>query len=333
MKLGTSALVYLLFFSTICVIPFIASSVVIDILIFCILYAFLSTAWTIAVYAGPYSIGHAAYFGLGAYSTALLYTRLGISPWIGILVGIAISSSFALAISYPVFRYGIKGYYYTLTTLAVAEIMRTIFLSWDITGRAVGVWYPIVPDSLWHFQFHTSHAPYVFIGVAILILGVFTANAIKKTRLGLAFSATRDDEDTAQSVGINTLRHKLTAVAISAALTSIGGAFFAQYTLFIEPDTSMAMFVSVDILLPAVVGGVGTVLGPLIGSFLLTPLIWILRIAFGSEVLHLVIRGAVIIIVVLFAPEGIVGTLSKHSSAGRKIFSITPSKPSSHVRH
>jgi branched-chain amino acid transport system permease protein len=329
MRLGRSTIAYLIFFSITCAVPFVSSPVVTDVLIFCVLYAFVSTAWTIAVYAGPYSIGHAAYFGLGAYSTALLYTRLGISPWIGILVGVAISSSFALVISYPVFRYGIKGYYYTLTTLAVAEIMRTIFLAWDITGRAVGVWYHVVPDSLWHFQFHTSHAPYVFIGVAFLILGVFTSNAIKKARLGLAFSATRDDEDTAQSVGINTLRHKLTAVAISAALTSIGGAFFAQYTLFIEPDTSMAMFVSVDILLPAVVGGVGTVSGPLIGSFLLTPLIWILRIAFGSEVLHVVIRGVVIIIVVLFAPEGIVGTLGKHSGAAGKILSIVPKRLSS----
>jgi len=311
MRLNRKAYFYILFFIILFIIPVLTDSrLILNILIMVFFYSYLSLAWNIlAGFAGQYSVGHAAYFGIGAYTTALLYLRTGLIPWLGILVGAALASLFALGISYPTFRFGIKGYYYILTTLAVAEILRRIFLYWDLTGRADGIRYPLEPDSFWLFQFHWDRTPYYYIILVFLILCMFISYIIRNSQFGLHLLAIRDDEDAAQSVRINTLKCKLIAAAISAALTAVGGAFYAQYTLFLEPDTTMTLFVSIDILLPSLIGGVGTTAGPLIGSFLLTPLAWILRIAYGAEVLHMIIRGVVLMIVVALVPKGIVGTI------------------------
>jgi len=311
MRLDIKAYVYILFFTTLFIVPVLTNShLILNILIMVFFYAYLSLAWNIlAGFAGQYSLGHAAYLGIGAYTTALLYVRTGMIPWLGLLVGAALAALFALGISYPTFRFGIKGYYYILTTLAVAEILRRIFLYWDLTGRADGVRYPLKPDSFLLFQFHMDRTPYYYIMLVFLILILFISYIIRNSQFGLHLLAIRDDEDAAQSIRINTLKCKLIAAAISAALTAVAGAFYAQYTLFIEPDTTMSLFISIDILLPSLMGGTGTIAGPLIGSFLLTPLAWIFRIAYGAEVLHMIIRGVALMIIVALIPKGIAGTV------------------------
>lgn len=297
------------FLLSLSVIPMLTEShVVIDVLFFTLLYAFLSTAWNIqSGFCGQYSVGHAAFLGIGAYTTAILYTRMGISPWLGLWVGAGMAALFALAIGFPTFR--LRGYYYILATLAVAEVLRTFFLAWDFTGRSLGIAYPLTRDSFWDLQFHTSRAPYFYIMLAFLICSVLISHWIRYSKFGLNLLSIREDEDAAQSLGINPFRHKMAATALSAGLTGIGGALLAQFNLFIEPDTLMSLHVSADILLPSLVGGIGTVWGPVAGSFILQPLSWFLRLGLGSDVIHIIIRGILLMVIVAIIPRGVVATV------------------------
>ncbi len=303
---------YLIFFLLLAMIPFLTTSdFILDIFIMTFLYAFLSLAWNIqAGFSGLISVGHAAYFGIGAYTTAILYLRTGTTPWIGLLLGAGIAVLFSVVIGFPTFR--LRGHYYILATLAVAEILRTFFLFWDFTGKSGGLLYPIVPDSLWHFQFHTNRLLYFYVILGFMIIGIFIATIIRKSQLGLYLLAIRDDEKAAQSIRINTFKYKMIAAAVSAALTAVGGAFYSQFTLFLDPDTTMSIILSADIMLPSLIGGLGTIIGPMVGSFLLTPMAWILRWAFGGQVLHVILRGSLLMLIVALIPKGIVGTVTDY---------------------
>ncbi|MCS6769020.1 MAG: branched-chain amino acid ABC transporter permease [Candidatus Caldarchaeum sp.] len=310
---------YIALFAALAIFPAAVNNVLVhDVFILSALYAYLATAWNIqAGFAGLISIGHAAYFGIGAYTTGILGSKFGVPPLIGFLAGALISGAFAAATSAPVFRFGVKGYYYVLTTLAVAEALRLIFLAWDFVGRSEGVWVPPRGDSLWHLQFASSRIPYVYIILTMLILATLLSHYIRRAQFGLRLLSIREDEEAAQSVGVNTFRHKLIATVMSASLTSLGGAFYIQYTLFVEPDTSMSVPISIDILLPAMIGGQGTVIGPLVGSFVFNPLSWLTRIFFASDVLPYILRGILLILIVLLMPRGLVPVVEDYVKSRR----------------
>lgn len=248
-----------------------AGSALLHIFILIFLFAYLSQSWNIlGGYAGQLSLGHAAFFGLGAYTSTLLFTEFGISPWLGMPAGMAVAALFGLFVGAVSFHYGLRGPFFTLVTIAFAEILRLIVLHLDWTGGPMGILIPLSGDTFWGLQFNAKW-PYYYVGLAMMLASIAVVWAVARSRLGYYFQAIRQDEDAAEAVGVDTLRYKLAAAALSAALCGAGGTFYAQYTQYIVPDDLIIVAISVQILLPAVIGGAGTVLGPIVGAFILIP--------------------------------------------------------------
>ncbi len=283
-----------------------------DLAIRVFLYAMLAQAWNIlAGYCGQISLGHAVFFGTGAYASTMLQMRWGWNPWVGLVAGIPVAVALSLAIGYPCFR--LRGHYFAIATIAIGEIVQTLAINWDFIGGARGLTLPFQKDSLLAFQFHTSKYPYYYIVLALLILCLLVSWRIEGTRLGYYFRAIREDPEAAQSVGIPITRYKLIAMAISAAFVSAGGSFYAQYVLYLDPDSVLPLSLSILICLLAVVGGVGTLWGPLVGAALLIPLSEFTRIQFGGtgRAVDLLIYGALLTLVAVFQPAGLVGLLRR----------------------
>lgn len=270
-------------------------------------YSLVSQAWNIlSGYAGQFSFGHAIFFGTGAYSTAILLTKYNISPWIGMIAGMIIAMAIALFIGFLSFRYKLRGAYFSLGTLAFAEILRILVQNVDYFNKTLGILLPIGDNPLM-FQFETRTG-YFYVILALTIFVTLVTYFISKSRLGFNLIAIRENEDAAQSLGVNTFRNKMMAIALSGALTSIGGTFYAQYLLYIDPPTTFGNSVSVAIILPAILGGMGTILGPFMGSLIIVPLGEITAHFFGGFAgVHLMVYGLILILVILFLPEGLVG--------------------------
>jgi len=265
------------------------------------LFAALGLAWNlVGGYAGQLSLGHAAYFGAGAYGLALFSGRLGISPWIAVLIGVAVALGCALLIGGVSFR--LRGPYFVLATIAFAEVLRLIAKNLpNVTGGDVGVQVPGL------FYGNVNRAFY-WAAVTLAALAFATTVAISRARFGYYLMAIREDEDAALSVGIGPARTKLVALLVSAALTALAGALYASLFLYIVPDQVLSIDVSNEIAIVAMLGGAGTVLGPIVGSVVLESASEMFKNVFKEA--HLLIYGVLLVVVVLFLPEGIVGTLS-----------------------
>ncbi|HWT82007.1 MAG TPA: branched-chain amino acid ABC transporter permease [Candidatus Methylomirabilis sp.] len=279
-------------------------------LIMMLFYAAVSSAWNIVGgFAGQLSLGHAAFFGIGAYTSTLLFIDLGISPWIGMLIGAVLATLVSGAIGYPSFR--LRGPFFTLVTIAFAEVLRILTIyAHDFTKGSIGISVPFRP-AVGNFIFRQLSA-YAFVALAFLATAVLVSLWIEHSRLGYYLAALREDEDAAQALGIDTARYKLVAVLVSAFLTSLAGTFYAQYIFYIEPFQTFSLDFSVLLAMMAIIGGVGTVWGPVAGAFLVTPLQEVLQAKLGGSLqgLHLVIYGTVLIVVVILLPQGIVPTLT-----------------------
>lgn len=243
-------------------------------------YAYLSQSWNIAGgFAGQLSLGHAAFFGLGAYTSSLLYVNFGVSPWIGMIAGMGVAGVFGLIIGMISFHYGLKGPFFALVTIAFAEILRLVMQHVAFTGGPLGILIPLTGDSWWEFQF-LDKEPYYYIALAMMLTSIAVVWKMSKSRWGFYFRAIREDEDAAEAIGVDVTRYKLIAVTLSAAMTGAAGTFYAQYTQYIVPDDMIIVAVSVEIVLRAIIGGAGTVMGPIVGSFIMTPLGEATRIIF-----------------------------------------------------
>lgn len=281
-------------------------------MIIIILFAIMGQGWNIlSGYAGQFSFGHALFFGLGAYTSSLLYIKLGITPWIGLFIAMAVASAIGVGIGYLSFRYGLTGPFFALIMLAFAEIFHLLSMSWNYAGGANGLLIPLKGNSPAVMQFMEKE-PFFYILLWILALILFLTWKMEGHRAGLYFQAVREDQDAAEALGIDTLRYKMKAMAISAAMTALGGVFYAQYLLFIDPDSTFGSINSVEIMLRPIIGGPGTVLGPLLGSLVLTPLSEITRMAFqGYSGAYLMFYGAILVVVVIFLPDGLMGLLRR----------------------
>jgi len=278
--------------------------------------ALLAEAWNIlGGYAGQVSLGHAVFFGLGAYTSSFMLIQWGITPWLGMVVGILVAVVVSIIIGYPCFRLG--GHYFVIATIAVGEIVAIIFLNWKLMGGAIGLFLPLQDDSLLHFQF-SSKAPYYYIILAMLVVTVLIAYWIEKSKLGFYFRAIKNDPDAARSLGVELTRYKLMAMIISAALTAMAGTFYAQYVLFIDPHTVLPLMLSVQMCLIPVLGGTGTIAGPIIGSIILIPMAEYTRVQLAGKVsgLHLLIYGFLIMVIAVFQPAGLMGLVQRYRRRG-----------------
>jgi branched-chain amino acid transport system permease protein len=288
-----------------------------DVMIRIFLYAMLAIAWNVlAGYCGQISLGHAVFFGTGAYTSTLVVQQAWLgpwaNPWLGMLLGVALAALLSQVIGYPVFR--LRGHYFAIATIAVGEIVQTLAINWDAVGGARGLFVPIKrPDSLANFQFHESKQTYYYIALALLLLALALNRWIVRSRTGFYFRAIREDQDAAAALGIPVARYKLRAMAISAALTALGGTFYAQYVLFIDPESVLPLSLSILICLVAVLGGVGTLWGPLLGAAILIPLGEITRVQLGGtgKALDLLIYGLLIMVVSVVQPGGLMAFLQR----------------------
>jgi branched-chain amino acid transport system permease protein len=304
MVLGLALLAAALLFPAVVALPYPR-----DVLIRVFLFATLAQAWNIlAGYCGQISLGHAIFFGVGGYTSGVFVSREVASPWVAMLVGALLAVALSQLIGAPVFR--LRGHYFAIATIAVGEIVHILAVNWDFIGAARGLYIPIKrPDSLANFQFHQSKAVYYYIVLGLLLLGLGVTRQIERSRLGYYLRAVREEQDAAASLGVPVARTKRLAFGISAALAAACGTFYAQYVLFIDPESVFPLSLSILICLIAVLGGVGTLWGPLVGAAVLIPLGEATRIWLGGtgRALDLVIYGALIMVVSVVQPAGLVG--------------------------
>ncbi len=280
-------------------------------------FAYMATSWNfICGYVGQLSLGHAAFSGAAGYVSVLLFTGIGLSPWLGMVLGGIFAALISLPVGYVTFR--LKGPYFTLTTIAFAEIMRIWlentdeFLGISLKGAQGLTVPPVGGSSFWAFQFD-GKAPYYYIILGMLVLAMLATAWMERSRLGFYLKAIRGDRDGAESLGINPTRFSLIALAISAFMTGLGGAFYAQFFRYINPERNMGIDLSIDMAIMSIVGGQGTILGPTLGALLLHPVAEYMRASFGGQILglHLMIYGIVLMLAVLYFPKGIIAPLGR----------------------
>lgn len=283
---------------------------IIHVIVITIMWVYLATAWSIlGGFAGQLSLGHAAFFGIGAYTSYFLTTSYNIPPILCLVVSGLFSSLISIGIGYPCFKYGLRGAYFTLSTIAFAEILKDIFIYLrEVTGGSLGVWLPVAQEGIINLYFISKEPYYYVITTAwlILILVLSLAGRFKDY-----LTAIREDEDVAASIGINVTKYKLMALLISSYFTGLGGSFYLYYFRYINPYMAFGLDMSLQMVLLSVFGGIYSLWGPLIGSIILTPVGEYLRIALGGTYVgsHLVIYGILLIIVIRFLPRGVHGVL------------------------
>lgn len=300
------------------ILPAAQQSVAVRVLIF----ALMALGWNLmSGFGGMFSFGHAAYFGIGAYADVYLLVNHDISPWIGMIVGAALAGAVAALIGFLAFRYKVRGAYFALATFAFAEILRVLAANTGLVNGTVGYRVPLLPEeSWWMFQFDAGAPEYYWTGLGLVVLAVLVTLLYLRSRSGRFTVAIRDDEDAAQSLGIAVMRYKLTTMALSGAITAVAGSFYAQYYLFVDPEIAFGSQQSIQAILPAVVGGVGTVWGPLIGAVILGPLSDVtatllrtppefLSFLQGRSGLDVMLYAVLLIVIVLALPKGLYGTV------------------------
>lgn len=277
----------------------------VHLLIVVLLYVGLSSAWNLTGgFAGQLSLGHAGFFGIGAYTSTLLFLSFGLSPWIGMPVGMLLAVVAAAAIGYPCFR--LRGPFFALATLAFGEVLRVVSISWrDLTQGSNGLSIPFKPGFMNMMWYGKAMFFYLILVYALIAVGI--AWKIERSRLGYYLIALKEDDGAARMLGINTTKCKLYAMLISSALTAVGGVFYAQYIGFIEPYSVFDIMLSVQFALISIIGGLGTLFGPVLGAFIMIPLSEMLRAAFGGAArgFHLVLYGIILIAAVMLIPQGL----------------------------
>ncbi len=300
-----------LLFVALLLLPLLLNPYLISIVILVLFYAYLGQCWNImGGYAGQFSFGHATFFGLGAYTSTALFLKAGVNPWLGMIAGALLAALVGLVMGLICFRYKLKGPFFALTTLAFAESFRVLFVNWKAMGGSVGLLIPITGSSLRLFQF-AERWPYYYIVLAMVIAISVLVFVIERSKLGYYFQAIREDEAAAGTLGVNCERYKLVAVCVSSFFTAMGGTFYAQYLYYIDPTLVFGVQISVDMILRPLLGGMGTVFGPLLGSIALTPLSEATRsLLRGYAGADLMLYGAILVVAVIFLPRGLSGLWS-----------------------
>jgi branched-chain amino acid transport system permease protein len=273
-----------------------------------LMVAQLGVAWNIlGGYAGQVSLGHAAFFGTGAYVSTLLSIKLGISPWLGMAAGAGVAALLAVIVGWPCFR--LKGHYFAMATIAVGEIVQAVVNGQERLGGAVGFFLPLAETGFWGFVFNRSKLPYYYIALGLLAATLLASWLVARSHVGYYLRAIKDEPDAARSLGVSLTRYKMYAMALSSAFAAMGGTLYAQKELFIDPGSTLSTSLSIKMALVAILGGVGTLAGPVLGAMLLTAIEEASRIAFGGtgRGTDLVVYGLLIVVIAVYQPAGIMG--------------------------
>jgi len=267
----------------------------------------LGVAWNLlGGYAGQVSLGHAAFYGLGAYTSTMLLLNFGINPWLGMLLGAVVSALLSLGFGWSCFR--LKGHYFAMATIAVAEIVQIVFTNWEYAGSAVGLTVPMTQRG-WGAMVFADKAPYYWLALGLLGLTLLATWAVERSHIGYYLRAIKDEPDAARSIGINIARYKQIALSLSAFFTALGGSLYAQKELYIDPNSVLSTALSIKMALVSILGGVGTLFGPVIGSVVLTVIEELTRTLFGGSGrgTDTIIYAALIVGVAVFYPSGLIG--------------------------
>ena len=285
-----------------------ANSFLMHVLILILLYASMAQAWNIiGGYGGQTSFGHAVFFGIGAYGAGMAVVTYGLSPWPGALIGMLAAAVVAVLISYPCFK--LSGHYFAIATFAIVEIFNRMFLVWYWVGGALGLDYPLVEEGLANLMWYDSKTGYFYCALTLFVLIFGIVRFLEGHRFGYYLRAVREGQETAESLGVNSTAVKLAAMALSAALAALCGAFFVQYNLRVDPGMVMSLDTSMKFVLVTILGGAGTLAGPLLGAAVLIPLQEYTRALWGGlgGGVDLIIFGFLIIVIVIKQPAGITG--------------------------
>lgn len=287
----------------------VASNVVLNFLVFMLIIALAAQGWNLlGGYGGQYSFGHAAFFGTGAYVTAILQVRHGMNAYPAFAAGIGFAALVGLAIGFLAFRSGLRGSYFALVTLAFAEVFRVLANAAEITGGAAGILIRLQANPA-NFQF-AERGTFLWVALALVTLALLATLALERSRLGAQLVAVRENEAAAQALGVDVLAVKLRAITLSAAMTGAAGGLYAQYFLYLDANIAYGTWISVEALLAPIVGGAGTVFGPVLGAVILHGLGEATKSLAGSiPGIDLVIFGIVLILVVRFPPRDLPGLL------------------------
>ena len=287
-----------------------------------LIIAILAVGWNLmSGYGGLFSFGHAAFFGIGAYTDAYLVVEREISPWIAMAAGALIAAAVGTMIAYLCLRYRLGGAYFALATFAFAVLFLLVVQNVDALGKTEGFNLPILPeDSFWMMQFESGSSMYFWIPLGLLAASLALVIAFTNSRAGQRVQAVRDDETAAESLGISIMKYRLIPVALSCVIASVAGAYYTQYYFFVGPNQVFGATVSVEAIVPAVIGGMGTVWGPVIGALVVGPVAELisellrdppssLSFVEGLTGLDVVVYAVLLIAIVIFMPKGIYGTL------------------------
>ncbi len=312
---GASGTAIVLVVTALAVLPLLfVSNVTLNFLTFALIVALAAQGWNLlGGYGGQFSFGHAAFFGTGAYAMALLQVRFGWSPWLALPAGVALGGVVGFLVGFLSFRARLRGSYFALVTLAFAEVFRILANSWSFTGGAAGVLVPL-KLSVETMQFADRRIFY-WLALAFVAAALAATLAVERSRFGAWLVAVRENEDAARALGVDVLRVKLQAITLSAMLTAASGCLYAQKFLYLDANLAYGSWISVEALLAPIIGGLGTVFGPILGAVALLGLgevtKHVLASLFGSAIpgVDLAVYGSLLILCVAFAPRGLLGLI------------------------
>jgi branched-chain amino acid transport system permease protein len=300
------------FFVALVSAPLFADRYLLSVITLILYFAYVGQAWNLMMgYAGQLSLGHALYVGLGAYVAALLWVYFGIGPWLGVFAAILIAASFGALIGWLGFRFGVEGVYFALLTIAFAEFTRLGFDHLGFAGGSGGLFLPYQEQRLgewWNLR--GGQLLFYYVALALATGAVILVARLTRSRLGYHWLAVREDEAAARALGINAFRAKMAAVVISSGMTAVGGVFYAFYYNNLFPAQIFDMSRSIEIILAPIVGGLGTIFGPVVGAFILTPLgesLIAMTEKFGINApgVKAVFYGAVLMVIIILRPSGV----------------------------
>jgi branched-chain amino acid transport system permease protein len=290
--------------------PLFVGDFLVSVLVVILMAAYLGQAWNVLMgFAGILSLGHALYYGLGAYAASAMFVHFGLSPWIGALAGAAVASAAGCLIGTLGFRFGVKGVYFALLTISFAEFTRILFDHFEWVGASGGFFLPVEHregDDLWNLR--GSPAMFYYVALALAAGALALCHALLRGRVGHYWQAIREDADAAAALGIDLFRYRIAAIAISSAMTSAGGVVFAFYHNNLYPETTFAMHRSIEMILAPIVGGLGTLFGPILGAFLLHALgetLTHLTEGLGVDGIKQWFYGIALLAIVALRPQGV----------------------------